>query len=581
MPGDKQEQPGGSGSAGEHAPAQRRAAWNERRAWIVFAVLLVCAAYMTLKGLDSASLWDDEAQAAIVARNLARTGHLTGWDGRNLMAYRNGGTLRDDFRPVNPPLDMICAAASMRLFGCTTWACRFPMALAGLLSLAVYAMILRSDFGVKDPWMWTFGLGLVFLAAPLHLYFRQCRYYALSLVFSMLAFHAYRRYLGTRRIGKLMGLAVFSFFSFLANYMLCAAFLLSIGTAHFIFRPQAFKKRDWINAGVSAALFLALALPYTLHNRIWDRPDFALYEHEPWLSHRMTLFWWNLRDLGLVPCLPFPIAVAAVVIYIRFRGRDSSVATMAEWGTIGLANLLFIALLSLEPSVSPACQASIRYLVVSFPFLWGATAVVLAFLARWNRLAAVGVFGILLSCNLLSLGPFPFAGYHNRFRWLLPAYLKGIHHEYPTACAAVVKYLDAVAKKDDQVLAYPQEMNYPLMFYLGDKLRFCCLLDEKTHLPRGTIEALKAPLYVDENYPDYCVSFGYIHVFGRLPFFERSHLEGGKRTAFVYDRVTRLNIYSPETQRPEFPCQTFSPVTDFDPMIDGVYVFRKRTELGP
>src|SRR5258708_31708382 len=83
-----------------------------RPAAAFFAVLVAVSATLALTRLDNAALWDDEAQVAIIARNVVHTGHLTGWDGRNLFAYHNGTLLDNQFRPINPPLDFLITAAS-------------------------------------------------------------------------------------------------------------------------------------------------------------------------------------------------------------------------------------------------------------------------------------------------------------------------------------------------------------------------------------------------------------------------------------------------------------------------------------
>ena len=537
--------------------AARIGEWTETRAWLVLAAIFLCAAYLSLKGLDNASLWTDEAQDAMFARNLARTGRLTGWDGRNLMAYQNGGTLRDDLGPVNAPLGMMCMALSYKVFGVSTWSTRFPFVLLGLASFLVFAAILRSDYGMKDPWLWTYGLGLYGLSTWFLLYTRSARYYSPIFLFTLGAFYSYRSYLKTRKQGYLHLLSLSAALAFLSNPMLCVAFMASMVVAHLLFHPRAFSAKDWLNAATGAVLFLALVLPYVFSFRIWDRPDFAAYAKEPWLGHHLALLWWNLRDLNLLPCLPFPIFVAAICIYAVLGRRDASAATMAEWGAIGLGNVGFIALFSPQATVNPD-PADVRYLVASCPLLWGVAAAVLAFLARWSRLAAAAVFAVLLSCNLFSLLPAFGPGY---FRWLLPAYWREIHNPYPTSSQVAIGFLDACAKPDDLVCAVPDFMNYPLMFYRGSQWRFCCLLDRQTHLPASVVQALNAPLSVDSNFPDWLVVFRSDRMSeALLRHFSRPHSSDGKTVRFSYEPVATMRVDGRETQRPELCWHSFWPI---------------------
>src|SRR5437868_4275971 len=115
-----------------------------------YLILFLLSACLTLTRLDQTAFWDDEAQVGIIARNLVNTGRVTGWDGRNLFAYGDGVLLDRNLRSVNPPLDYLCAAASFRLFGVSTWAGRLPFALFGLASLAVLFLLLRREFGARS-----------------------------------------------------------------------------------------------------------------------------------------------------------------------------------------------------------------------------------------------------------------------------------------------------------------------------------------------------------------------------------------------------------------------------------------------
>ena len=79
-------------------------------------LILVTSGYLTLTGLDNTYFWDDEATVSIVAKNFLSTYQFTGWDGRNLYAYRNGTTLDRDLNVHEPPLDILVAALSFGAF---------------------------------------------------------------------------------------------------------------------------------------------------------------------------------------------------------------------------------------------------------------------------------------------------------------------------------------------------------------------------------------------------------------------------------------------------------------------------------
>jgi len=81
-------------------------------------------------------------------------------------------------------------------------------------------------------------------------------------------------------------------------------------------------------------------------------------------------------------------------------------------------------------------------------------------------------------------------------------------------------------------------MNYPLMFFLGGKVRFCGLLAYDTKLPKDTLKKLNAPLFREENFPDWIVSFGaHGEVRELLTYFSRAHTENGRKMRDRYQLV--------------------------------------------
>ena len=111
---------------------------------IVLAGVLACA------HLGRSASWDDEAQTGIIARNFLHTGQLTGWDGRNLFAYRNGALLNDQLRVIQPPVDILVTAGAFAVLGVSAWAGRLPFALAGILTLVLFWRLVARRFGANS-----------------------------------------------------------------------------------------------------------------------------------------------------------------------------------------------------------------------------------------------------------------------------------------------------------------------------------------------------------------------------------------------------------------------------------------------
>ena len=103
----------------------------------------------------------------------------------NLSGYAAGGALGDDLGQELrvPTLPAYVAADSMELFGQTTFAGRLPFALCGVLSVGLIAVFCRRHFGRRFP-CWLPALTMALSPAML-LYARNCRYYALGLMLTL------------------------------------------------------------------------------------------------------------------------------------------------------------------------------------------------------------------------------------------------------------------------------------------------------------------------------------------------------------------------------------------------------------
>ncbi len=169
-----------------HSPARPNPDRSGRRRLCAVVAAMGVALVLGAWGLGNHAFWDDEANTAIFARNLLRFGRLTAWDGRNLLGYAYGRSLGEELgRELRiPGLPAYLAAAGMWLVGENTLGGRLPFLLCGVLAVGVLAWWARGHLGRHGPW-W---LGAVVLAiSPAWLlYIRNCRYYALGALLTLL-----------------------------------------------------------------------------------------------------------------------------------------------------------------------------------------------------------------------------------------------------------------------------------------------------------------------------------------------------------------------------------------------------------
>ncbi len=534
---------------------------------ISLLVLCLASAFLALCGLGNAAFWDDEAHTAFFARNLAQTGQLTGWDGRNLYAYRNGRLLDAELKTINPPLEYLVTALSFKIFGVSTRTARLPFALCGLLCLPVLFWSVRHEF--QSPRLALLSVLLLGVSIPFLLFLRQCRYYALAVLFSLLLWGCWRRFVQTRRDFYLWGAAAAGIALYFANYLIAGAFFVALAALCFLKRSPKSQNAVFRFPWPLLLAFCVIAA-HAVQKQIWLRPDNA--SADPWLSRHLLLLGLNLRDLNDGGLWPWPFLAVLPLVFWKCEAGQRKIA--ARW--LGFAALYFGCIVVLSPQPTDErnttiLHADVRYLLPLLPVAAVLTAFALRELARRSRPLAGAILLVVLLSNAAILSPT-----NRNFRFWWPDYLREITHPYPTSTAAVVEFLDKNAPSDATVYAAPTYMNYPMMFYLSDKIRFAALLNRQSPLAPSVLAPLKAPLFEEENFPQYVIGFGIQdELLQKLQFFSRRHLEAERAAFYPYKAVANLPIYFGQTQRPELWNHTFGPRALADAQAESVYVFQR------
>jgi hypothetical protein len=517
------------------------------------------SAYLAFQGLPDNCFWDDEAGTAIFARNLLRFGKLTAWDGWNLMAYRNGFELDDDF--INryiPPLQFYLCAASFRLLGETTFAGRLPFVLAGLLALAAFALLLARQAG-DAPVFRVCALALLALSPSFLLFIRQCRYFPLAILFPLVAYGGYRLYIDRGR-GVGLALAGAGFLGlFFSQSLACLCFAVALAGVHLVFHLRARRLLPLLLSGVFC---LAVAAAYIAYVRVIFPPLPAA--GEKWLAERGVLFLRNLREINAYAFLPG--AVLPLLVWLNF---DRAFAAglkrlLREWIVLCVLFVAAVSVFSPQPFISGG-DADVRYLISLLPFFAGLMGLAAHFL--WGKCRVVGAafVGLLLFTNLLTLNPwFPIPP-----RFDLVSYAREVHDDYPTAYEAAILFIRKNCRKGDVIVVIPPNMTFPLQFYTGDKIRYGGVLDGTTKLDLGRVRALSPSLLFEESEPDWIVSFGLRNVT-----FEILNYYAGRGVLFTPPAVINV-YYLGEQIRPEILLRNFGPVKKFDAEKEGVLFFKR------
>jgi len=545
-----------------------------RRGLGVGAVLLamLLSAVLAGAGLDNHQFWDDEANTAIYGRNLIEKRRLTAWDGTNLVGYSYGGALGEDLGQELrvPPLPAYLAALGMLLFGQDTFGGRVLFVVTGVASIGLLALWMRRHLGRRFPW-WLPSMLLALSPAYL-LYIRNCRYYALGVMFTLLAWvfwapgssrgrespaRLFDRWSLLRYAGGTVSIVLL----LLTHYLNAAAVLVTLPLFFLDRRYRQPRQYVLLGAIYAAAIvcgtwILITVNPFAADYSAAGSDLFRPPDYPGWWPHFYTHLGYLLRDLGTHEFLPWCLVAVLLVPWLPI-GRRRRLRPLALRGWILLSVVLVYVVLA--AALTPADMgkgrfAEMRYVV---PLIApGSVLAALALVVLWSRsrlLAAAGLL-LLVMTNVLHLG-FLAERQDKTSPWWPPTlyrYVREVRNDYETGNEAMIELLRKLPD-GTAVRVWPDHMVYPPMFYVP-KLHYCDQLTRRKKIRADLREELrdKEYLFKESSRPD-VVLVPAPHV-----------LEVWKRLAWrfeddAYELVNTLGPHFNYTSKSEIPLHFFRP----------------------
>ena len=566
--------------------------------------VLLVAAYLCLVNLDYAALWHDEAPAAFFGKTLLQQGNITGWDGRNLVGGTNGRTLNEELRDVLPPLMYVLNAVGFAIFGVNEIGARVVHAVIGIVALGVFYLLLRQHLP-KHPRLMFFIFAFAAGSAQLLLYFRQSRYFSVMVLALILLFYLYERYWRSRNSAYLPVIALVAALSFFNHYAGGVATMLSLAAYHLLFRVRATTRREWVLFAICAAAVAALGAGYlywlgVIGGERSGFVEFAGQSPTPYQGDKsgLVLFiekiWIYTRELFTADWISWPVFLWFVGVILltwqvyrkqavgasrqarrrvqrandgasiaqKILGDDFPLAAAGKIILMGALFALFSAMLSVQAIwLNPF--ADLRYYVGALPLLLAMKGLFVEWVWRRHVIAGAVALSVLMFTSV-GAAPFNIAMIFSGQKTLglhLFEFIREVHRPYRDSISVVSSYLLQNAERDDLVYVSDFAYREVLIFYAGGHVRFCCVLDETTPLPKDKIAVLDAPLYIEQNTPDWIVGFGGLR------------RETVEQFAASYEVTAKLKVHPYPTQRPELIFHAFSPL---DPGDRGVFILRRQ-----
>lgn len=521
---------------------------GRRKDAVLLLLFVALGALLSIWGASNHLFWDDEANTAIFARNLLKTGRLTAWDGVNLMGYRLGAELDENLENTYmPPLQYYVAALGQWLFGGSTLAGRILFILAGLAGLVMTGFFTREYLGEDFPWV--IPPAILSLTPAYLMYIRQCRYYSLGALLCILLLYFWVCRLGRRPFGQARRLAGFFcvILLFSASYLNAAA-LLAVLPLFWLHRAYRTRSSVGFLTFLYSAACIAGTYVYFMKNPF--AAEVAWSDPTPAVERFFTLAWWHLRGLGTFEF--FPVALVPLLLLPWVWGRCSSLRQTAAKGWVLVAAMigftLVTALFSPQP-VSRTRMADMRYVVPLIAVGSVVTAIAVAVAWKASKGLAVAVALLTILTNGAHLGCLQGGGFGST----LKSYVFENLNDYQTSTEAIVDYLSDLPD-GAAVEISPDYMAYSPMFYLPG-LRYCCQLTAEKTVDESLRKALPGYIFTETARPDLIIAHqgtpplapGYLDQrFGPGQYAVEGFLPG----------------HWLDTSRPEIPLHTFAPAPD-------------------
>ncbi|MGA1823074.1 MAG: hypothetical protein ACMUIP_00330 [bacterium] len=533
--------------------------------WIAVFVLS-CTAFLMFFRLGHYALWDDEADTALFALSVWRTGDTYAMLDHNLIAHTYGMELKGLRNRYIPPLPFYLAAPFIGLAGqgTTFWA-RFPFALFGWLTVAVMLWWLwKAKASVK---IWLLMSAGILGNVSLMLYARQCRYYSVSIfATTCIAFFYFHR---DGRLRTNLSIMVSSLALLASHYMFYVAVYTCLLVDYCLWgrTERPFRKSDL--AVIFIPQFVLGGWLVSVYNLL-GKKAVGYHGFGQWSANRLNMLYLYFREMNSCEHGIAILIVLAPLLYLIFRDRRLLRGSMAVFVFLGS-----IALLSYKP-VPGYQRAVVRYLAPVIPACLFVAVVFIDTVTFRLQWLAVPLAMLAFGTNVLHGGPLtkgdkkaPFSKIiaEGRFRSTIAEFIGELMNPPPSAYCQTARWIHKNIKEKQSVVVLPSYATYPLMYHAPHPLYAWQL---KKKYPQ--FQSLPDVHFYGYTPPQFIIAFG--------PYIKEAKwwLKNLKAKGIYYDRAQILDIYWYDLIRPELFWHAFKEIRNYSAKDQAIYIFKRKNK---
>ena len=519
------------------------------RVWIPLCVLvLAISGWLLFANLGAYCLWYDEADTALFAKGIARTGDMSAVIDHNIYAYHYGACLKNLRGRYQPPVPYYLAAPFVGADGTGSFWPRFPFAVCGLLSVGLLLFWMVRNGISTAAWI-VLSLGLLG-NVEFFLFCRQCRYFSLTILLSLVVVYLYMNWKG--RWWEYAGIVAASILLLGSNYLSYAALYAALACDYLFFtgRQRKLNLKQWLTLlgpQVIAAIVMLWIFNPTGDEVAPDLPGRNIF------LDKLLLLWWNIRDLNTSEFYVGVVMLAALPVWVWKRNTWLLRGMLA-----GFCYLAAVVIFSPQ-HVSLTTVANVRYLVPLIPLFVGLSALVILLVARHSWPAALVLGLMVFGSNALA---HPFSPKMWRCRPV--DFVEEVLFPQVTATGVGVDWINDNIHPGESIWVVPDYMTYGLMYHAPQAVYAWQLKSP----PQKQFEGLSAIHFAQAVPVDYFIVFGaYNAQMGRI-------ISMLKSQGFDYQLVKILDVYGEETTRPEIMLRLFRTIENYSRRLEAVYVYR-------
>jgi 4-amino-4-deoxy-L-arabinose transferase-like glycosyltransferase len=427
----------------------------------ILLLILAVGVLLLFFRLDHRPFWQDEAETACLARNVLHYGVPKAFDGTNLISQEQGKEFGADYLwRWSPWLQIYITAGAFRIGGLATSVGRFPFAFLGAACLVLVYLTVRRNF---DDLTWArMAAALLAFSVPFLLFSRQCRYYSIGMLLTLVSIYAFQRD-SRLKTGPTLLLVISLGLLFHANYLLFFSFAPAAFLAAWLIYPEKIQPKNILQLGLGLAIIIIPAIFLFRIQKATSMIDIIkiMGNLQNYISDLFQFL------------IPLPVVLYLIWRWRRVRTRHSLPPEEK------FVLFLFLIIIGNLIILAPVPQCEHRYLVHLYPLC----AIILGWLIcltwRYHKFSGALLALLLLFTNWLYQMPMEWLRIVNRpqdnnAQMLtypnipLALYLTELRSDYPDVNRYLIRFFQGRARPGDTILVTYDDL--PLQFYTSFRI---------------------------------------------------------------------------------------------------------------